>query len=109
MKKNKLQRQKRIRAKIKGTAERPRLSVYRSNKGIAVQLIDDMKQITILGVRDVKDQGTKTEKARTLGLQVAKSALDKKIKAVIFDKGSYAYHGRVKAVAEGAREGGLKF
>ncbi len=109
MKKNKLQRQRRIRAKIFGTADRPRLSVYRSNKGIAVQLIDDSKQITLLAKRDAKGSGNKTGKAKTLGMEIAKLALEKKIKTVIFDKGSYAYHGRVKAVAEGAREGGLTF
>ena len=109
MKKNKLQRQRRIRAKITGTADRPRLSVFRSNKGIAVQLIDDLKHVTLFGMRDTKDKGTKTDRAKNLGLEVAKLALEKKIKTVIFDKGSYAYHGRVKAVAEGAREGGLKF
>ncbi len=109
MKKNKLQRQRRIRAKITGTADRPRMSVFRSNKGIAVQFIDDLKHVTLLGMRDAKAKGTKTDKAKNLGLEVAKLALEKKIKTVIFDKGSYSYHGRVKALAEGAREGGLKF
>lgn len=110
----KLKRQRRIRGKIHGTASRPRMSVYRSNRGIAVQLIDDEQHVTLVGLQKAntkvqKEKKTKTETAKELGTMLAKSALEKKIKEVIFDKGSYAYHGRVKAIAEGAREGGLKF
>lgn len=105
----KIKRQRRIRAKVQGTAKRPRLSVYRSNRGIAVQLIDDEKHVTLFGLRQKENKGTKTEQAKVLGTTVAKIALEKKIQEVVFDKGSYSYHGRVKAVAEGAREGGLKF
>lgn len=106
----KVQRQKRTRAKVQGTAQRPRLSVYRSNTSIAVQLIDDVKKHTLLGLRESKkNTGSKSERAKTLGVDLAKQALEKKIKTVVFDKGSYAYHGRVKALAEGVREGGLQF
>ena len=107
----KLKRQRRVRAKVKGSNSRPRLSVYRSNKSIELQLIDDIKHVTLLGMKDSngKIKGTKTAKAKALGVAFAKLVLEKKIKKVIFDKGSYAYHGRVKAVATGAREGGLEF
>ncbi|HVZ58226.1 MAG TPA: 50S ribosomal protein L18 [Patescibacteria group bacterium] len=106
----KIQRQHRIRAKARDISPRPRLSVYRSNNYIYAQIIDDRAQKTIVGVHEAKDQsGTKTERARALGQQLAKLATEKKVKEVVFDKGSYAYHGRVKALAEGAREGGLLF
>lgn len=115
-KERKLKRQLRIRTKIRGTREQPRLSIYRSNKFIYAQIIDDEKGKTILGVSEknltkiLKEKSIKkTEKARKLGLLLAKKALKKKIRKVVFDRGSYAYHGRVKAFAEGAREGGLKF
>lgn len=110
MNKQKIKRQKRTRSKIKGTAEKPRLSVYRSNYAIAAQLIDDTKQVTLVGMRQPKDsKGNKTEQAKLFGVAFAKAALAKNINQVVFDKGSYQYHGRVKAVADGAREGGLKF
>lgn len=107
----KLHRQKRIRTKIRGTSKRPRLTVFRSNKSIYAQLIDDAKKITIVSAFEVeKTKSTgKIESAKSVGMQLAKKALEKKVKAVVFDKGSYAYHGRVKALAEGAREGGLQF
>ena len=109
----KVSRQKRIRSKTKGTSEKPRLSVFRSNKSIYAQVIDDEKQKTIIGVSQKelsnKEKTTKTDKARQLGLLIAKKAIQKKISEVVFDRGSYKYHGRVKAVAQGAREGGLKF
>ena|SRR3989344_661358 len=112
-KKQQLKRQKRIRAKIRGTEERPRLSVFRSNKMIYAQLINDDKKETILGVSEqhLKDNKAvnKTEKAKLLGVLVAEKAKEKKIKHAVFDKGSYSYHGRIKSVAEGAREGGLQF
>jgi large subunit ribosomal protein L18 len=108
----KISRQKRIRAKIKGTAVKPRLSVFRSNKYIYAQVIDDVKAHTIVGASEseitAKDTN-KTNKAKELGKIIAKKAIAKKVSEVIFDRGSYRYHGRVKAVAEGAREGGLKF
>ncbi|PIR80031.1 MAG: 50S ribosomal protein L18 [Candidatus Levybacteria bacterium CG10_big_fil_rev_8_21_14_0_10_35_13] len=109
----KISRQKRVRIKTKGTSEKPRLSVYRSNKYIYAQVIDDEKQKTIAGAsqRELseKEKTKKIDKARQLGLLIAKKALSKKISNVVFDRGSYKYHGRIKAVAEGAREGGLKF
>ena len=99
-----------IRNKIRYTAITVRLTVYRSNKHIYAQVVDDAKKVTLAsaGEQDAA-KGTKTERAKTVGLAIAKAASDKKIKNVVFDKGSYAYHGRVKALAEGAREGGLKF
>ena len=98
-------RRARVRAKIKGTKERPRLSVFRSNKHIYVQLIDDVVGETlaaVLGGPDVAEAGK-------VGKDLAGKALKIGIKEVVFDRGGYKYHGRVKALAEGAREGGLKF
>ncbi len=109
----KTKRKIRVRSKVKGTLARLRLSVHRSNKSIYAQLINDDKAETVLGVsekhlgKDVK--GKKSDKAKELGLFLAKLAISKKIKNVVFDRGSYVYHGRIKQVAEGAREGGLKF
>lgn len=109
----KIRRQTRIRAKIHGTISRPRLSVHRSNVSMYAQLIDDTARKTILSIseKELASEAklTKSERAKALGVSLAKKALEKKIKAVIFDKGAYAYHGRVKALAEGAREGGLSF
>jgi large subunit ribosomal protein L18 len=103
----------RIRGKISGTAERPRLSVYRSNKDIYVQLIDDTKGITLVAAstrdKDFQRSGTKVEQSKTVGVHAAKKAAEKGISTVVFDRSGYLYHGRIKAVAEGAREGGLKF
>ena len=101
----------RTRAKITGTAERPRLSVLKTNLYIAVQLIDDINKQTILGVhsKSLKTKGNKTEVARELGKTLAKQALEKNIKQVVFDRGACPYQGRTKAVAEGARENGLEF
>lgn len=110
---NKMNRAKRIRKKIVGTSDRPRLSVFRSNRHIVAQLIDDQNAKTIMTVTektlDLKTKQPKTELSKALGSQIAKLAQEKKIKDVIFDKGRYAYHGRVKALAQGAREGGLNF
>lgn len=104
------QRQNRIRAKVKSVSDLPRLSVHRSNSHIYAQIIDDKAQKTLLGVAEGKGvKGTKTERAKVLGQELAKQAKDRKISKVVFDKGSYAYHGRVKALAEGARDGGLEF
>ena len=108
----KLKRQIRTRSKIKGTEERPRLSVFKSNRFIYAQLINDEKGITIVGVSEkhLKEKPTgKTAKAKAVGVLLAKKAVDKKIKKVVFDRGSYSYHGRVSSIAEGAREGGLEF
>lgn len=108
----KLQRQRRIRSKIHGTSMRPRLSIYRSNKSMSAQLIDDEAGKTVVGVskKQVGEKKmTKTDLARELGTLMAVKAQEKKVKTVIFDKGSYRYHGRVKAFADAAREGGLQF
>ena len=101
----------RTRAKISGTALRPRLSVFKSNLYISAQLIDDESKKTILGVHSKKATvtGTKSAKAKALGQEIAKQALAKNIKKVIFDRGPFPYQGRVKALAEGAREAGLEF
>lgn len=110
-----IKRKKRIRARFYGTGQRPRVSVFRSNQHLFVQLVDDLKKITILGVGDQslddkKDaRASKVQQAFRLGSHVAQLAQTKKIKAVVFDRGGYRYHGRVKALAEGLREGGLVF
>ena len=102
-------RKKRSRVKIKGTKDIPRLCVFRSNKHISAQLIDDEINKTIVSFNDLKLKGSKTEKAGEVGDKIAKEALSKKITKIIFDKGQYRYHGRVKSLADGARKGGLKF
>lgn len=116
-------RRKRIRAKVQGTNERPRLAIFKSNRYLYGQLIDDDKGITIASVSDialsenksasasVKKGGkeTKTERAHILGKTLAESAMKKKITSAVFDRGGFIYTGRVKAFAEGAREGGLVF
>jgi large subunit ribosomal protein L18 len=116
-KKSSERRQKRVRQKIQGTPERPRLSVYRSLGQIYAQLIDDLTQKTLLCVssltpelvKELTEKDNKNQMARKVGLYLAKSALEKGIVNVVFDRNRYIYHGRVKALAEGAREGGLKF
>lgn len=106
----KIRRQRRTRQKIRSTSSALRLTVYRSNKHIYAQIVDDTTQKTVVSAFEKESKnGTKTERAKTVGLELAKAASAKKIKAVVFDKGSYAYHGRVRALAEGAREGGLLF
>ena len=106
-------RHRRIRGKVAGTAERPRLAVFRSNKGIFAQLIDDDSGRTITGASWLglkkSFKGNKTEQAAEVGKTLAESAKKAGIEAVVFDRGGYLYHGRVKALAEAAREGGLKF
>src|SRR5438552_291441 len=104
----------RIRRTIKGTAERPRLSVYRSNKQIYAQLIDDISGVTLASAssasKDVEiAKGKKVDMAKEVGKAIASKAVQSGIKAVVFDRGGYLYHGRVKALADGAREGGLTF
>jgi large subunit ribosomal protein L18 len=107
----KLQRQTRIRKKIAVVTERPRLSVFRSNSYCYAQIINNAGD-TVVGLSDKnlsKEKITPIEKAKKLGMEIAKLAQTKKIKEVVFDKGRFSYHGRIKAVAEGAREGGLQF
>ncbi len=104
----------RIRKKISGTSAKPRLSVFRSNEGVYIQLIDDNTGQTLAAVssRDksmVAQKGNKSEKSKLVGHAIAQKAIALGIKECVFDRGGYLYHGRVKAVAEGAREGGLKF
>lgn len=109
----KLKRRAKIRSKIKGTGKCPRLSVFKSNTRVFIQLIDDLKSLTIVSasINDLKknDKKTKTEQAFELGKVIAKKAIDKKITKIVFDRGGNKYHGRVKAIADGAREIGLKF
>jgi large subunit ribosomal protein L18 len=107
-----LKRRRRVRAKVRGTAERPRISVFRSNRGIAAQLVDDVAGKTIAAVqwtepelRDLK----KAEQSAKAGELLAQRAKAAGVESAVFDRGGYQYHGRVKALAEGAREGGLNF
>lgn len=102
---------KRIRAKVSGTPERPRLSVFRSNKCISVQLVDDTKAITLAQAssREVGSNTVNIELASKVGKLIAEKALDNGIKDVVFDRNGYLYHGKIKALAEAAREAGLKF
>ena len=108
-----LKRHRRVRAKISGTAERPRLAVYRSNKYIYAQIIDDVKGTTLVAASSneagFEGTGSNKEAARKVGKMVAERAVQKGIEEVVFDRGGYIYHGRVLELAEGAREGGLKF
>ncbi|MCX6701919.1 MAG: 50S ribosomal protein L18 [Candidatus Zambryskibacteria bacterium] len=105
-----IRRHTKIRAKISGTNKIPRLAVFKSNKHISVQLIDDENAVTIASVhsREVKGK-TMTEKAVLVGESIAEKAKTKKIKSVVFDRGGFIYTGNIKAVADGARKGGLKF
>ncbi|OGD67618.1 50S ribosomal protein L18 [Candidatus Campbellbacteria bacterium RIFOXYC2_FULL_35_25] len=104
-------RRNRIRAKITGTSKVPRLSVFKSNKAIYVQIIDDENGKTLVSYSSEKVKGEKdpAKKAQKIGSDLAKMALEKKIKKVVFDRGGYIYTGKVKAIADGAREGGLEF
>ncbi|HOI60046.1 MAG TPA: 50S ribosomal protein L18 [Candidatus Pacearchaeota archaeon] len=102
-------RHKKIRSRISGTSERPRLFVSRSNTHIYASLINDVEGKTLFTVWDKDLKGTKTEKAEKVGETVAKEAQAKKVDLIVFDRGGYKYHGRVKALAEAARKGGLKF
>jgi large subunit ribosomal protein L18 len=103
----------RIRNKIKGTTQRPRISVFRSNTEIYCQLVDDTKGHTLLAAssrdKGFNKTGTKVEQAKQVGKMLAEKAQAANISSVVFDRGGYLYHGRVKALAEGAREGGLQF
>ncbi|KRM12723.1 ribosomal protein L18 [Lapidilactobacillus concavus DSM 17758] len=111
--KTRQKRHTRVRAKISGTAERPRLNVFRSNKNIYAQLIDDVEGVTLASAstldKELNATGTKVEEAQQVGELIAKRAQAKNITEVVFDRGGYLYHGRVQALAESARENGLKF
>jgi len=101
---------RRLHGRVLGTAERPRLSVFRSTKHIFAQIVDDEKGVTLAGITDKDMAGdNKTARAQAAGQELAQRALKKKVKKVVFDRGGYAYHGRVKALADGARAGGLEF
>ena len=110
-----LRRHRRVRKKVVGTGERPRLVVHRSLKNIEAQVVDDTRGVTLLGIStlsaDVKEGGelSKTERGKLAGKLLAEKAREQGITRVVFDRGGYIYHGRVKAFAEGAREGGLEF
>lgn len=106
---NRLKRVRRIRAKVFGTSEKPRLSVYRSLTHISAQLIDDTNGTTLVSASDRGSVGTRVEKAKAVGRQLAEKAKQKKISNVVFDRSGYQFHGQVAALAEGAREAGLTF
>ena len=110
--KTRLSRHARVRRKISGTAECPRLNVFRSNKHIYAQLIDDVAGVTLASAsskKDVAESVTKSESASVVGKMIAERAVEKGLKNVVFDRGGYLYHGRVQALAEAARENGLEF
>ena len=106
-------RHRRVRTKISGTAECPRLCVFRSNKNISVQVIDDTKGVTLVSAstldKEVKTKKSNKEAAKEVGTLIAKRAIEKNIETVVYDRGGYIYHGIVKELAEAAREAGLKF
>ena len=109
---DRLRRHVRVRQKISGTAECPRLNVFRSNANIQAQIIDDVKGVTLVSASSMQlklENGGNVEAAKAVGTELAKRALEKNIKAVVFDRGGYIYHGRVKALADAAREAGLEF
>ncbi|MEK7103507.1 MAG: 50S ribosomal protein L18 [Patescibacteria group bacterium] len=111
---SRLHRKRRIRACVNGTSSRPRLAVYRSLESCYAQLIDDVAGVTLASAREKElsgdaAKGTKTERAAQVGQLIAKKAKDKGIATVVFDRAGYRYHGRVQALADGAREGGLEF
>lgn len=111
--KARLRRHRRVRGKISGTSECPRLNVFRSTNNIYAQIIDDIKGVTLVAAstldKDFEGNGGNKDAARKVGELVAKRAAEKGITEVVFDRGGYIFHGRVKELAEGAREGGLKF
>jgi large subunit ribosomal protein L18 len=107
-----LRRRRRVRAKVSGSADRPRLAVFRSNRGVQAQVIDDVRGHTLAAVNWTEPELRelpRMEQAKRAGELIAQRAKDAGAEAVIFDRGGYRYHGRVRALAEGAREGGLKF
>ncbi len=111
--KQRLKRHTRVRSKIFGTTERPRLCVYRSNANISAQIIDDTKGVTLASASTLEASfegiGSNKEAAKKVGITLAERAIEKGISEVVFDRGGYIYHGRVSELAAGAREGGLKF
>ena len=111
--KARIRKHKRVRGKISGTAQRPRLNVFRSNTNIYAQIIDDTTGTTLVSANSAEKtfelNGGNKEAAKKVGLMIAERAKDKGISSVVFDRGGYLFHGRVKELAEGAREGGLKF
>ena len=110
--KQRLKRHKRVRGKLSGTPERPRLNVFRSDKHIYAQVIDDTRGVTLCSASSVEKDfgyGGNTGAAKKVGQMIAERAKEKSITSVVFDRGGYIYHGRVKEVADGAREGGLEF
>ncbi len=105
-----LRRHKRVRHKISGSAERPRLCVFRSNKNIYAQIIDDVAGVTLASASSLElEEGATKDAAKAVGELIAVKALEKGVKEVVFDRGGYLYHGRVKELAEAARSGGLQF
>lgn len=108
-KEKRVRRQVRIRAKISGTHERPRMAVFKSNRALSVQLIDDVKGVTLLSGTTRGMKGKPLANAKVLGAQIASQAKEKKITKVVFDRGGFSYTGNIAAVADGAREGGLTF
>lgn len=104
-----IRRHARVRAEIKGTAERPRLAVFKSNRYVYAQLIDDTKGATLAAATSQGAKGTPMEKARGLGKAIAEAAKGKNISKVVFDRGGFSYNGSIKEIADGAREGGLEF
>ena len=112
-KEERIRRHKRVRTKISGTTECPRLAIFRSNSNIYAQIIDDTKGATIVAAstldKEVKTKKANKEAAKEVGALIAKRALEKNIESVVYDRGGYIYHGIVKELAEAAREGGLKF
>ena len=117
MKSKRLKNKIRVRKKISGTAERPRIAVFKSLKQVYTQIIDDSKGVTLLSASslskdiagDLKDAKSKIEKCKIVGKLLGKKAVEKGITSVVFDRSGYKYHGRIQAIADGAREGGLKF
>ncbi len=109
---SRVRRHARVRSKISGTSNCPRLCVYRSNKNIEAQIIDDVKGVTLVSSSSMSlklENGSNIEASKAVGNDIAKKALAKKVKKVVFDRSGYVYHGRVKALAEAAREAGLEF
>lgn len=106
---NSYRRQNRVRSVTRDVSSRPRLSVFISNRSVSVQIIDDKKGVTLASASSHGMKGTLSEQAATVGANIAKSAKEKKIKKVAFDRGSKLYHGRIKALAESARKEGLQF
>lgn len=110
LKHKRLRRHLKVRKKIKSTPDRPRVAVFKSGQHIYAQVIDDEKGVTLLASSDLKiKEGTKSEKATKVGEELAKAALKKNVKKIVFDRGGFKYHGRIAALAQGLRKGGLIF